>query len=149
MIITVFTLIIVTFGGDVGHSRGYETLQTCEQAKSLALTGRTIEQNKAMDEAYDKAQADQAARWREANPPRVPTEAERKKWAGQLFSSAPYSTIGKDGLIYDYPGGGMMVVGPGYNPNQGESVVWERGGYTLKHKYDVKNAECVVEPGTR
>lgn len=49
-----YTLITVTYGGAVSNSR-YETLAMCEQAKSIALTGMTIEENTVADEAFEKA----------------------------------------------------------------------------------------------
>ncbi len=49
--ILAFTLITVTYGGEVHHSRGYETLRMCEEAKSIARTGMTIEANELWVEA--------------------------------------------------------------------------------------------------
>ncbi len=139
-----YTLITVTNAGEVKHSRGFETLEMCEQAKSIALTGMTIEENKAADEAYAKRQREKEAKWRAAHPPRVPTDEERARWAGTLFQTGHYCTIGEDGLLYEWYG--ETWIGPSYRPQDGESVEFIRGGHVLKHRHDIKYAKCVIEP---
>lgn len=140
-----YTLITVTYGGDVSHSRGYETLEMCEQAKSLALTGMTIEQNKAADEAYAKSERD----WDEAHPWREPKDDwERKAVAsginGSMNNGGPISwAFDGKGQIKEMRGGGIS---PSYNSNRGESVQYVRGGWVMKHKTDIKHAECIIEP---
>ena len=49
-----YTLITVTYGGEVNYSCGYATLYMCKQARSLALTGMTIEQNAVADIEYEQ-----------------------------------------------------------------------------------------------
>lgn len=146
------TLITVTHGGQVFHSEGFPNQRACDEAKSIALTGMTIEQNAAEDAAYVKMEKDRADSWREAHPPRQPTTpADRqiiedaKNGIVHGGSTRPYSTVGKDGFIYDWPGSGSLW-SPSYNPSQGETVVMERGGWVLKHREDIKYAECVIIP---
>ncbi len=45
-------LITITYGGEVRHSDLFPTLALCEEAKSIALTGYTIEENKRLDDEY-------------------------------------------------------------------------------------------------
>lgn len=141
-----FTLITVTYGGEVGHSRGYETLYMCEQAKSLALTGRTIEANKALDEHLAAQAQEEADKWRSAHPPRKPTTQEEIKIASGGFmarwSSQPYTTVGEDGLLYDWPGNGSGS----WTISTSEYHAWENGRYVSKTKRDIKHAECIIEP---
>lgn len=49
-----YTMITVTYGGSVGHSRDYQSLRMCQQARSLALTGMTIEANAVAEEEWLK-----------------------------------------------------------------------------------------------
>lgn len=146
-----WTLITVTNGGDVSHSTGYLSKELCEQAKSVALTGMTIEQNKAADEAYEKSVKEAADRWREAHPPRKPsTPADFKiiEWhkngsrtlgATDGFSNYDAAT----GMMLDYPNS-RGATSSAYSPNDGESVAYVRGTFVTKHKTDIKYAECVL-----
>lgn len=71
-----YTLITVSSSGAVYHSDGYKSVHDCLEAKNLAVSGKTIEQQ-AADEA--KAKADEVAReaaWAAAHPPRKPAN----KW---------------------------------------------------------------------
>lgn len=135
-----WSLITVTNGGSVNISAGYPTKSLCEEAKSIALTGMTIEQNNEADAVYEKAQADWEAShpWRE---PKNKSEAALSKFIGS--SSNGYNTLISDGhgKVRDgYPSGGMSM---SYNPNDGESVQYVRGGYRLLHKTDIKYAHCI------
>lgn len=47
-----WTLLTVTYGGEVRRTPGFAGKRLCEQAKSLALTGLTIEANEASDAEY-------------------------------------------------------------------------------------------------
>lgn len=139
-----WTLITVTGAGQVNHSRGYETLFMCEQAKSLALTGMTIEQNKAADEAHAKARAD----WEDAHPWREPREQWERDFAKSGSSAScsnGYSTWHfSDGKIREgYPSDGMSA---SYSENKGEWCEWVRGTAIIKRRHDVKHAECIREP---
>lgn len=79
-----YTLITVTHGGEVRHSRGFESLRMCQEARSIALTGMTIAQAEGADQVAREQQAAwerqrqgmMEAEWRERHPPRPPTEVE-------------------------------------------------------------------------
>lgn len=96
-----YTLITITYGGEVNHSRGYETLRMCQEAQSLALTGMTIDENREADKAYaerekerrERQRAQVEAAWLKDNPPRLPTDAEKADMAnGKLeWTFDPYS----------------------------------------------------------
>lgn len=134
-----FTLITVTYGGDVGHSRDYRSLRMCEQARSLALTGETLEQAQQRRDAILKAQQERDDEWKKAHPPRTPTAKDLKTCAdlrgkkGTIVQNSAYCTIEQDGLVHEYRGpdwwtsGAEMSAGP---PNG-----------------RIKHAECVQEPG--
>lgn len=111
-----YTLITVTYGGEVSHSRGYETLGMCEQAKSIALTGMTVEENEAEAKRAEDALADQMRKIEAAK-----TDKERMLAC-------------------------MGAASPSYNPNRGEAVVYLHGRWHLKHRHDIKFAQCVIEP---
>lgn len=136
----IYTLITVSYGGRIDHS-DFETLQMCEEAKSLALTGMTIEQNKAADEAYAKSEQDRKDAWRAAHPPRVPTANELKTISRTMpmMCSWPFSTIGEDGLVYDWPPEGSES--PFHDPS--EILEFVRGCWIRKKSTDIKTADCV------
>lgn len=79
-----YTLITVTHGGEVRHTRGFESLRMCQEARSIALTGLTIAQAEEADRVAREQQAAwerqrqemMEAEWRERHPPRPPTEIE-------------------------------------------------------------------------
>lgn len=135
----VWTLITVTNGGEVHESR-HATKESCEQAKSIALTGMTIEENKAADEAY----AAYLRKWDDDHPWRDPKDDNERmlaKSVGSVSWGGPYSLSGDgNGKVREYPSGGMSM---SYNSNNGESVELVRGQYRLKNKQDVKYAKCI------
>jgi hypothetical protein len=45
-----FTLLVVTPAGDVKRTPDFPTRRSCEQAKSIAVHGRTVEQQEAHEE---------------------------------------------------------------------------------------------------
>lgn len=47
-----WTLLTVSYGGEVKYTPGFSTLRLCREAKSLALTGMTIEENERADAEY-------------------------------------------------------------------------------------------------
>ena len=150
-LIMVYTLITVTYGGEVNHSRGYETLHMCQQAKSLALTGMTIEQNKAADVEYEQRVAKNEAEWRAAHPPRKPVTEDdfrmvehAKDGCGMLASTGPFERANPDdGLIY------LRPASPSHHMSSGcGSVEYSRGGWRRLGKHHIKVAECVIEPPT-
>jgi hypothetical protein len=140
----IYTLITVTYGGEVHYSRGHETLRECEQGKSLALTGMTIEQNQAADAAYKKSFED----WEKEHPWREPEDDwERKLVAngasGLFIGGGPIQLEVREGKIKEHIGSSFS---PSYNSARGEDAVWVRGGWAMKTRNDVKVAECVIIP---
>ena len=137
-----WTLITVTNGGRV-HESTHATEQSCKQAQSIALTGMTIEENGAADEAY----AAQLKKWDEDHPWRDPKDENERAilksgGSGSVSWGGPYSLSydSKTGKVREYPGGGMSM---SYNSNNGESVEYVRGGYVMKNRTDIKYAKCV------
>jgi hypothetical protein len=137
-----WTLITVTNGGNVNESR-HATKRLCEEARSIALTGMTIEENEVADRAY----ADWLKKWDEEHPWRDPKdEWERKLVAGggsgSVSFGGPYSLSydGSTGKVREHPGGGMSM---SYNSNNGESVDMIRGQWVIRHKTDIKYAKIV------
>lgn len=126
---TTYTLITVTHGGDIRHSRGYESLHMCEQAKCLAMHGLTLEQKAERDAEVERQRKEAADAWRAAHPARVPTAKEREMWRGTISCSGPYCTIGADGLLYEWPAAGWFSYGSG-RPDPDK----------------IKYAACLVEP---
>lgn len=101
-----WALITVTRDGAVHVARGFPTIAMAEDAKSLALTGMTVADLARSQRLAQEYMAAAAADWRAAHPPRRPTEAESADLprSGIFASSQPHSTIGDDGLVYDWPG---------------------------------------------
>jgi hypothetical protein len=134
-----WTLITVTNGGAVSESQ-HATKETCEQAKSVALTGMTIEENKAADDAY----AAYLKKFAEDHPWRAPkNDSERSlaKSGGSMSWGGPFDMQGDGkGMVRESPGGGMSM---SYNSNEGESVDFVRGQWVMKSKTSVKYAKCV------
>ena len=133
---TKYTLITVTHGGIVDHARGFESLEMCRQAQSIALTGRTLEAEAELQAQIRAARERADALWRAEHPPRAPVsdsdfkliEWYKKCTFNQIMgSNVPFSTVEEDGLIYDWPG---SASGWGsFPPNPGK----------------IKFAECVIE----
>lgn len=129
-----YTLITVTYGGSVAHSGGYDTLHMCEEARSLATTGMTIEAKKASDDAYKVARDKEYAEWRATHPSREPkNDSERSLVKSGIISwggSAGGGHTCDDGKICDDPNMDGYFLGWG--------KVNEPG--------DTKVAECVIVP---
>lgn len=126
-----YTLITVTNDGRVHHARGFETLRMCQEARSIALTGLTIAENDDRRAALKRCEEERRAReaesiaqqWRLRHPPRHPTPDEARglrrlvlAWGGKNGATQYFrhyegtvglryarSTLGADGLIYDWP----------------------------------------------
>lgn len=141
-----YTLITVTNGGNVGHSGGYTSLQVCNEAKSVAMTGQTLEQ-RAEEAAKIKAARDKReADWLEAHPGRPPKNDDERlqmeKVGGTKHGVDPwiYTKEGefrvRDGLLYEQPRSGVTVGAGG--------GVWFGGGGAPTD--GIKYAECVIEP---
>lgn len=94
-------LFTVTGSGNVSTA-GFPTKALCEDGASLALTGHTVAENKAIQEQDDK---DEAA-WEAAHPPRPPrTDYEKEKAKTPGVSVADTSgecfSVTTEGLIRD------------------------------------------------
>lgn len=124
-----FTLITVTNQGEVFHAKGFDTLRMCEQAKSVATTGRTLEQIKADRKAEQEREAKRDAEWRAKHPPRKATAAEAKNDGATGCNNLSCYHI-KDGMFYEDRPQPMMYVTVGQVPQPGA----------------IKHAECVIEP---
>lgn len=142
--ITMWTLITVTFGGVVSESQ-HATKESCEQAQSIALTGMTIEENKAADEAY----AAYLKKYEEDHPWRDPKDDNERGilksgGGGSVSWGGPYNLIydSKTGKVREQPGGGMSG---SYNSNEGEAMNYVRGGWVRKSRADIKYAKCVPQ----
>jgi hypothetical protein len=142
--IAMWTLITVTNGGKVNESQ-HATKESCEQAQSIALTGTTIEENKAADQAY----ADYLKKYEDEHPWREPKddfERSIAKSGGSASWGAPYGLMGDgNGHVREYPGGGMSG---SYNSNEGESMDFVRGQWQRKSRTDIKYAKCVPPVGS-
>lgn len=137
-----WTLITVTNGGQVQESQ-HATKRLCEEAKSIALTGMTIEENEAADRAY----AEWLQKWDEEHPWRDPKDDTERRLlergvSGSVSWGGPHglSYNGSTGKVREYPIGGMSMP---YNPNNGESVELVRGRYVMRHKGDIKYARII------
>ena len=87
-----FILVAISFGGNVSSS-SYPSLHACEEAKSLAVNGMSIED----EAAYDKQQA---AATQCTNPDRVlgcTITGIRVNSAGDISRAACFADVG-DGL---------------------------------------------------
>lgn len=142
-----WTLITVTGAGAVHHSRGYSTRELCEEAKHIALTGMT------KDEAAKRTAAERTRReegrqrdkeWEETHPPRLPENEEEKKLVAMrpIFKGDIQIVRRANGLVQEYRreyGEGIV-----YNPNEGEFLAHVGGRNVIRHRHDVKHAECVL-----
>jgi hypothetical protein len=119
--IIMWTLITVTNGGTVNEST-HATQESCEQAKSIAQSGMTIEENKAAAEAY----AAFLKKYEEDHPWRDPKDDFEKsiaKTGGSASWGASYSLAGDGhGHVREIPG---LSISSSYNSN------------------DVKYAKCI------
>jgi hypothetical protein len=135
-----WTLITVTGNGQV-HESSHATKELCEQARSVALTGMTIEENAAADEAY----AQYLKKWDEDHPWRDPRDDyERSILKGGGHGSCswggPYSLAydSSTGKVREYPSGGMSM-----SCGHGESVELVRGLWVNRGRHSVKYAKCI------
>lgn len=102
-----YALITVTRGGNVSVAP-CDSLAMCQQAKSIALTGRTIEENEEL--AAAKKRRDEE--WHAAHPPRKPTPEEARQIAAGVIviSSGGNSWRSTaDGMVQDLPPSDGMV----------------------------------------
>lgn len=129
ILLAAFTLITVTNQGEVFHAKGFDTLRMCEQAKSVAVYGRTIEQLEAARKAERELEAKQDAVWLAAHPPRKASANEAKggSWTDCAGNVCKYWHV-ENGLTYE---GRPMYI----------SLTHQQGAHE-----EIKHAECVIEP---
>lgn len=102
-----YVLVVVTNGGIVSSSV-YPSLYAAQQAKSIALTGMTIEDKRAHDMDREAARKE----WYATHPPRSPkNDDERRMVQSRALSGIRVSlgsnhngvTVTADGLIQEHP----------------------------------------------
>lgn len=119
--IILWNLITVTQGGAVNHSDGFKSRYMCEEAKSVAQYGETIEELREIKARRQKDRDEAKAKWLAEHPGRGPkNESERKAvkenkpgWilgetdmTGLSPNPAGWFNVPElkdDGLIYDRP----------------------------------------------
>lgn len=126
-----FTLITVTNQGEVFHAKGFDTLRMCEQAKSVAVYGRTIEQLEDDRKREDERQAKLDAEWRAKHPPRKATAKDGGEGSGCSGNGVvTICTRVKDGMFYED------------RPSRFLSYT----EFPPSDRISIKHAECVIEP---
>ena len=81
-----WTLITVTSAGAVNHSPPFATLHMCDEAMSLATTGRTIEAEAKRVADVKAAALKATAEWDAAHPWREPKDDREKAIAGTDYN---------------------------------------------------------------
>lgn len=113
-----YTLITVTHGGEVRHSRGFESLRMCQEARSIALTGMTIAQAEEADRvareqraAWERQRQEaMEAEWRTRHPPRQTTESEAQGLRVMQLVWLHDGTSGGREYLDDWYGGQAIVL---------------------------------------
>lgn len=124
-----WVLITVTNSGAVHTSETFHTLHTCQEAESLANTGRTIEENKKIQADYSAA----VEKWHETHPWREPkTDIEKEvsenaKKGGSVGGTGITVHARADGMVQD-----------NYQFSDGFSLNYESPG-------SLKYSKCVKE----
>lgn len=147
-IIKLWILLTVTYGGAVNRSEPFKSLYLCQEARSLALTGQTIEENAHL--AAQRVAAEK--KWRQEHPPRLPRTADERKWCGKdvIFAGSSSGWSCLHGMVSEPSPFDLVGLSPSYSPEHGEAVEVINGQWVLKHANDVKVAECVPDiPVTR
>lgn len=127
-----FSLITVTYAGEVRFTDGFPSLRTCQQAKSLATTGRTLEEQAAWEEVQIKRYREEEAKreaWAHAHPPRSPTPDERKQLAVRSF-------INRGSHFVQYTDEKRDMV---------RELLWDGLAITEFMQTNVRRASCVTE----
>lgn len=153
-------LITVTGGGTVGHSTGYPGKHYCEEARSIALYGRTLEEEAAAAAAYEKAQYKREAAFRAAEKRWFASHPCLRYEPKEKALMPPYND-GYEGFNVEYKktphgywcpvdvGGswssGMVMIS---TPEAGGFYTYENGQAVTHQASDVKTAECVIENGS-
>jgi hypothetical protein len=158
-----YMLITVTGQGDVHHSQGYQSLHACEEARSLAVYGETVEQFKKADDDLARAEKEYRDDFYKTHPPRKPKDKDERRYVEEekeLRAKGGYSfgsswspcrrgdicglSMTRDFLIQDEPG---PYIGNGfsdsYSSDRGEWVQDVHQRMRIKYPTDVKAAECV------
>lgn len=140
-----WALITVTYGGLVSHSGGYASRRLCEEARSVALTGLTIEENKEGGRGLRHCAEGQGRGMAERSPAKgsdgrgVEDLGRAGADWGQLFRlTAPltrgYSMNGPAKLNGSGPLGPDVL-----------SAEFRRGWWRLFRAGDIKTAVCVED----
>lgn len=156
---TVYLLIAITGTGHVDHSI-YHTQRQCDEAKSMALYGETVEQF-AEDEIASAKDAENAHdQWAKDHPPRPPKNtAEREMIARHIRNkTADYSLtdglnlqlgdrvcslwITDDNLLQDVPCSPYTATRIS-KTNNGGRPMWVHGELGYKDINDIETAECI------
>jgi hypothetical protein len=129
----IYILITVTYGGKVWVSPGFSSLRACEEAKSIAETGVTIEENQKNRATLERIQSEEKRKFEAEHPPRSPTDEDRKNCrTGDLakYMVIPFEhcTIENDGLTHFYKDCDECSVG------------------YVRTADDLKYAKCALEP---
>lgn len=148
-----WALITVTGGGTIGHSE-FRSKPLCEEARSIALYGETVEERAREAAAYEawlgNLRANQSrlnAAWLKKHPclrtPHDSAFGPSTILGEEVFSYARtphgwYCPI-ETGSVGGIPGG------PGYSPDRGEFPIFDAGGFSYRvgGAGDVKTAACV------
>lgn len=140
----IWALIVVTGAANVNVSTGYPNKTLCEDAASIARTGKTVAEQKAADEAEMARRAKLDREYEEGHPPRQPTKDDEQQctryradgsWAGGvLYVGGNDCYISeKDGLTHF---------------SRQSFVTFSNGGYDAAR--EIKYAKCVlVDPKDR
>lgn len=86
LVLVAWTLVVVTYGGDVTFNK-VPTKRMCDEGRSMALTGKTLEQVAAAHEASKRWEQAQADKWRKAHPPRQPKDAHERELLKPVLDS--------------------------------------------------------------
>lgn len=150
---TAWALITVTGGGLIGHSE-FRSKPLCEEARSIALYGETVEERvreaavaNLRFNARWQIEARLDAAWLKKNPclrrPHDSAYGPNTETGATIFfyERTPhgwYCPVA-DGTVWSVMGG------PGYSPDRGEFPIFDAGGLTYRvgGAGDVKAATCV------
>ena len=134
-----YTLILVTNGGDVRHSAGYTSLGLCEEARSVATTGKTLATVAAEEEKKRAEKQERKAKWEAEHPPREPRSGDRCFQEGTTPVGGAYGlwcVFLPDGKVQDYE--------DSFNSTGLGTLVYL--GSSTCDNGKIKYAECVIQP---
>jgi hypothetical protein len=137
MLLAAFTLITVTNQGEVFHAKGFDTLRMCEQAKSVATTGKTLEQIEADHAAWMERYEREQKEFEAQHPRRKATAAEKKQAVKYRALKCEQNLTS---MWCEYLDGDEVVT-------KKSGVITSSGSYaSLGSQNSIKHAECVIEP---